>query len=462
MSFEALNAAVRQYLASIYRDAIRTYPAGTKPHKFNLSTRSFGDKVNHRTLVTLFGFVPVFTRTGETEIYVRLGGPERTVKMTGNWNKDPDSGLAYGHYDTKSDRVRNGAGFDFGTKYNKLMGGGTSYNTLYDIKLSERHGLQEAVLGLPLRDPRISEERLADLRRLYKFKLVPTADHQFELLYSHEGSPYLPLKTSDAAYKGLGADLIFDTLDHEFAKHGADIEILKETLVQAKTEAGQTEAMGLLLRHLADDFKHAAMDGLTHGAWFMSPLHDNALDQVWWSAFIQLLQHTDWNENAGVDLVEGKVDICAEAIASTENILPKCKTALKEDVDRTLSRYSLDSEAAVEVIKQDSTLRDEAVALRKKVKKLESQKKHTSVHRYVGLAAGAGAAYLSVHNRDDLEDWQKATVVAVGGVLGMVPVLNYLTIAATPILVSKGIEYAQSFSSPVSSTQLISTDTAEA
>ena len=126
---------------------------------------------------------------------------------------------------------------------------------------------------------------------------------------------------------------------------------------------------------------------------------------------------------------------------------------MKQEVDLILSRYALDSEAAVAVIEEDKSLREEADGLRKRVKdlesenkNLESQKKHTSVHRYVGMIMGAASAYLSVKDME-IEDLEKISVVAVGGALGLIPVFNYLSIALTPLAVKYGAQALENMQS---------------
>ena len=254
--------------------------------------------------------------------------------------------------------------------------------------------------------------------------------------------------STPSAYKALGTDLILDTLDHAFSAPGASVEGLTSVLVAAKTEAGQTKAVESLITKLATDFFTTAIDGLKHGADFLNPFTDDALDQLWWSAFLQFVPSPRPEDLDVTPLVEK----CRQAIAEP-TIAPNCKSELKQEVDLILSRYALDSEAAVAVIKEDTSLRKEADGLRKRVKELESenknlesQKKHTSVHRYVGMTAGAASAYLSVKDME-IEDWKKISAVAVGGALGMIPVFNYLSIALTPLAVkygSRALESAQS------------------
>ena len=436
-----LESKTTDFLNSIYRRSRTFYPKGKKPSKVNLQTGTFASAKSHKPLDTLFGFVPVFTKEGATEIYVRFGGPEVIRKMIGDgFNANPEAGSAYGKYDTIVNRERDGAGFEFGRRYNRLLRN-EEYNTLYDVNNAlERSVLQQRVLGLPFGvDAAHRMFSLADMRNIYKFKLVPnTAKGVFEVYYSRNGAQYQSLKSDTNAYTHFGADLILDVIDTAFSETELSETDSKDLLVSAKTESGQATAVGVFLNKLADDFLATAVDGLTYGA--EHTWGDHALDQLWWSAFYQFKSKP---RNKYLDIYP-TVTKSFDSIKDTGTVTAACKAELKSILDRILTRYSLDSESAVAVIEEDLAARKEADDLRKRIKalesenkELESQKKHVSVHRYVGLAAGAASAYLSVKD-EDVEDWVKITTVAVGGALGLVPILNYLTIAATPLIVKYG------------------------
>jgi hypothetical protein len=65
--------------------------------------------------------------------------------------------------------------------------------------------------------------------------------------------------------------------------------------------------------------------------------------------------------------------------------------------------------------------------------------------KYLGIGAGAVSAFIAIQQESaqDLETWKKAAIVATGGLLGAVPILNFVTIATMPYLVDKGLELSR-------------------
>lgn len=450
--------AVQLFLGSLPSGTRNFYSKGAQVNLLDFGTKKFSaSRTPEDPLSTLFGFVPVFTKSGKTVIYVRFGGPEVIRKLQGSYNQDPD--VAYGRYDTIPNSMRDGAGYEFGDTHRGVFSGAT-HNTLYAMDHAfERDILQYLEVGVRPQDREYPVlPSLADLRNIYKFKLVPD-DDKFEVYYSRSGLEYAPLKSDPDAYAAFGIDLILDSLDVAFLGGNVSPQDGQTLLQSAKTTHGQTKAVEEFLGKLAEDFYNTALEGVSFGEYHY--LQDDALDQLWWSALKQFDAHSTANTLEEIESLSTDLE-------RIDTVLPVCADRLKVSLDQILAGYALDSESAVEVIRESETFRKDAEALRVVNRRLKAQNEalkseanHTSVHRYVGLTAGAASAYLSVRSTD-MEDWQKIGVVALGGVLGMVPILNYFTIASTPLAVHYGAEYLKNRESSVVRSPLALSQTSEA
>lgn len=393
-----------------------------------------------------FGFVPVFDKAGAVSIYARLGGPEIIRKGQGLMLGDslPEIELSA----SASADIKNfyNAGSDqFRSTYDAIVDG--SENMSYAPSLAyERDMIQSAVLGSHPLIP------MSQICRNYPFRLVPVGTGM-AVEYA-VGDRYLPL-SDQTAY----ADLLVGTVNTLLDTIDATPENVASVFSIVKSQETAQAVVSALLVKMGDDLKQSADTHILSWEDFADVFsgNSNAYDSLYITAFLQLMNKKNVSsESDEFAALMNKVDSVADSLQAVSGSVTAdtIKAATAYFVDRSIDPTSIKTST-------DSTitqLQQANAKLRKKNKEIASQAKHTSVHRYVGLAAGAASAYMSVRNRSDLEDWQKIGIVAVGGALGMVPVLNYITIAATPLLVNKGIAYAERLPSPVASTRLIAGD----
>lgn len=398
------------------------------------------------SLSSAFGFVPVFDKDGAVSIYVRLGGPEIIRKGQGLLLSDglPEIEVSA----TASTDLANfyGSGASgFRSKYDAVVDG--SENLSYAPSLAyERDMIQSAVLGSHPRIP------MAQICKNYPFRLVPVGTNM-SVEYA-VGGAYVPL-SEQSAYADLlvgTVNTLLDTIDPTPENVSSVFSIVKSQ------ETAQAVVAALLVK-MGEDLKRSADTHILSWEDFADLLsgNSNAYDALYITAFLQLLNKTNVKtESDDFTALMDKVDSVADSLQAVSGSVTSgaLEAATAYFVDRSIDPTSIKTSTDATITKLQQANAD----LRKTNKALESQKKHTSVHRYVGMSAGALSAYMSVRNRDDLQDWQKIGIVAAGGALGLVPVLNYVTIAATPFLVSKGVEYAQRLPSPVSSTRLITAE----
>ena len=395
-----------------------------------------------------FGFVPVFDTEGKVSIYVRLGGPEIIRKGQGLMLDDtlPEIELSASTSADIANFYTSGTS-KFRGKYDAIVDG--SENMSYAPSLAyERDMIQSAVLGSHPLIP------MAQICKYYPFRLAPVGV-TMAVEYA-VGDRYLPLSDGSAYTELLvgTTNTLLDTVDPTPQNVQSIFEIVKN-----KDTA--ESVVSTLLTRMGEDLKKSADTHILSWEDFSDLLsgNSNAYDSLYITAFLQLMNKTSVSsESDEFEAMMAKVDSVADSLhASSTFVTPDIiKAATKYFVDRSIDESAIGSSKNNQI----SDLEKVNATLRAKNKKLASEAKKTSVHRYVGLTAGAASAYMSVRNRSDLEDWQKIGIVAVGGALGMVPLLNYLTIAATPILVDRGLGYTSQrrMASPVSSTLLIESD----
>lgn len=392
---------------------------------------------------TVFGLVPVFSADGSVKIYIRFGGGPEILRKGQNFMDVEDSDDFFGP-------------------------GAEAFQARYeDLDNSTTVGMESLLYthfrgGAPERDfiqsfefnvhPFITQRQVTEA---YPLRLVPESDTLLLQYAPHGSDKYINIGEPEAL-----APFIAEILDNLY-KHGSLTGNLDPVLEAISSADASFDLVEQVLNRLRDDVKLVAQDYLMLWA-DSSAAFTNGWDHPFVAAFLQLLNKTNLNFGEG-DLQTLFNKVIAEADSIPTNVVKTNVEAAMPEVTAYFMHFADlagDESALSQVRKKVKSLENANDALRAENKTLESQKKHTSVHRYVGMSAGALSAYMSVRNRDDLQDWQKIGIVAAGGALGLVPILNYVTIAATPFLVSKGIEYAQRLPSPVSSTRLIAVEEA--
>ena len=391
-----------------------------------------------------FGFVPVFDTDGEVSFFVRMGGPEIIRKHRGTQLNSSMGGI-----ETSAT-----LGTDLASYYGE---GASGFRGIYDTVVDgaemmsyiptlayERDMVQTAVLN---QNPHIPMSQIA---WYYPFKLkLNKAESNYTLFYADDDGIYAEL--SDPAVLARCIEEMLNNLLFA-AGQSNNTDGINAIFKVLDEPADVMSMLNSLFERMARDFKIAADIHL------LSWLDDfgtnaNGYDPLYYAAFLQLTNadNVESDSQAFSDLM-AKVDAVADRLktqvdgADVTQALPLAKTFF--------ANISMGAEQSTAALKLTATkLRAEADALREENKKLASEAKNTSVHRYVGLAAGAGSAYLAVKDTD-LEDWQKMAAVVAGGVFGMIPIFNYVTIAAAPLAVKYGVEFAKSRRSPVRSTSL--------
>lgn len=378
---------------------------------------------------TTFGFVPVFDSRGVARIYIRMGGgPEILRKGQSGMDVENSSGF-YGDgaraFQSKYEDLDNSAttGMEF-LLYAHQMGGAP-----------ERDMIESAEFNV---HPFVTKRQVAEF---YPFRLSPNGDTMV-LEYAPHGSETYSAVSDPLALSSFLIEM-FDNLYLDAATDGtADQVVASISDANASLEIVET-----VLDKMKDDLKLVSGDYLTLWA-DSSALLSNGWDHPFVAAFLQLSGKTT------VDFESGGLQELQDTVNRIADQIPQAVTAenVNEAVPLVISHFAHyaalagDENMLAQLQADLSALKATNTDLRKKAKELAKK----SAHRYAGLTAGAISAYLSVRN-SDLEDWQKISIVALGGALGMVPTLNYFTIAGTPLAVKYGQEYLRSRRSPVNS-----------
>lgn len=389
---------------------------------------------------TAFGFIPVFDKDGNVSIYARLGGPEVIRKGQGitpsetlnfSATKMPEIELsATASLDLESFY---GSGADgYRGKYDTVVDG--SENLSYVPSLAyERDMLQNAVLGV---EPSIP---MAQICRYYPFRLVPEGP-MFKVQFA-VGDSYADLK-SEAGY----AELLIGIIESLLEQPNIDSRDVTEIFTIAKDPNVASSCVSVILAKMGEDLITNADVHLL--SWEDLPDllsgNSNAYDGVFMSAFLQLsnINNVESESDEFENALMGKVDSVAASLqqfSANNNVV----TAAAESAAEYFAIRSVSADDAHKAVAgQVEALKASNAQLRSENAELAGKAKHATAHRVVGALAGAGSAYLAVKDQD-LEDWQKMLSVAVGGVLGMIPIVNYVTIAAAPVIVDQGLKLAR-------------------
>lgn len=389
---------------------------------------------------TAFGFIPVFDNDGNVSIYARLGGPEvirkgqgitpsetmdvrltrlPEIELSSTLSLDLDS-----FYGSNADGYRD--------RYDTVVDG--SENLSYVPSLAyERDMLQNAVLG---GEPLIP---MAQVCRYYPFRLVPEG-RMFKVQFA-VGDSYKDLK-SEAGY----AELLIGIIESLLEQPNIDMTNVTDIFTIAKNPSVASSCVSALLTKMGEDLITNADVHLLSWEDFPDLFsgNSNAYDGVFMSAFLQLsnINNVESESEEFENALMGKVDSVAASLREFSVNANVVEAAAESAAEYFAIRSVSADDARKAVAEQVKTLKTSNAQLRAENAELAGKAKHATLHRAVGALAGAGSAYLAVRDQD-LEDWQKMLSVAVGGVLGMIPIVNYVTIAAAPVIVDQGLKLAR-------------------
>ena len=382
------------------------------------NTRQFGGNTDAQSLKSLFGFVPV-KEGGRVSLYIKIGGPEQVV---------------YGKVVTGSGEI---------SEFPKAQ-------LTMDRDMIAPSVAQDAY-GLTARE----------IRQQYPFRI-----YNSRLQYSKDqNTPYKNLTNESAILKAQIVGGIVTALVECIGLLGVVTggeRAVQNVLEQAKTADGVKTIYNLFIQKMASDLKaygnHTILQHFDDKSaiffWWGGESEFHLADELFFEFLVQSgglsLENVPRNQ---VDFNTFKTDVLDPGLAAACNSVRSTLVTSGTDVLPLVKNYVnmvgviSDEEVAARIATLQKTKRSvaaENVALRKELKSANARVPSDKL-KYVAIAAGATSAYFAVQQESakSLEMWQKASIIAIGGLLGMVPGVNYVTIAAMPIIVDKGLGLAR-------------------
>jgi hypothetical protein len=419
------------------------------------NTRIFGfggdDGSQKEQLTSLFGFSPI-PLNGKIALYVRIGGPERAyfgvrpyddfigdyaLKSKASFNRAYGDGQAHAAFGTKGATSRENIG------YSNIM------------QPTDRNELQKALLNH--RSPAISRHTkpaltIREVRRMYPFRIVGSGSG-FTLEFAEsQDEDYKPLSVSSAS--SLVLDILLD------AVASAKDDAKKVVLAEALSQQGCQAILNSFLDKMNFDFKAFINFHMRH---FLRHTESGLFTDSKFEMRDVLLRDF---LSQGISAASSNVNQTRESFAST-NIQPnvsRVSTAIEApkslDASQIYSNVSTQLgyifsaaptdannllQSQIDALNADkSSLQLKTQKQSKEIKSLKDKVPSENL-KYLGIGAGAVSAFIAIQQESaqDLETWKKAAIVATGGLLGAVPILNFVTIATMPYLVDKGLELSR-------------------
>lgn len=400
-----------------------------------------------------FGFVPVLENSGSVNVYIRLGGGSEFGTMSSNRS---DSLSDFGDiYESKLPRAE---------RLEESVGTIQASNGLtYEFSdMAERHFLQSA---LNSSDSQISLRKT--LLDTYPLRLVPLKNkNTLELqVFDPNALEYVSLLTPTGCFSftlNVLTKLIrFVNRDALYEDRKGDTDRILEI-----SEGDLKNVLRSFTFKLVDDFSNTTNIHLRLVNDRTFPF-DDTRDFLFLSVFAQLLpKENQFIENillqrdAIVNQLRDEVNSNENGFFTTDSIrviYPKIQQALRG------SRVSEASVTSMQTLldraqTEKKKLSDEKSLLELRIKDIDTQiaalKKNAKTdaegdaalsrnQKIVSVAAGMGSALYAVTKSDNakrLTNTEKAAVVAVGGALALIPYFRFVSIAATPYAVSKGLD----------------------
>lgn len=387
-----------------------------------------------------FGFVPMFDSKGNVSIYARFGGPERILYTPNN----------FGNFSVNRLITRFGKGANpFVTKTN-------SGQSIYSEDLAtERYNLQDAIFQID----EYQQRSLNSLNNVYPFRVQflpksdtqPNASVELQFRTNDPQNPYQSLiGTGNVNTKSIFVIYLLQNCANSLKldSEGDDFGILRNAIMN-KNELQN------LVNTFQEYFVAEFMENLKlRGAQLYSKSFFSGVGFDWYfKQFIEQMQ--DSQKGLGtiqtLNVIQGellkKIEIDDLVFTAIQNVFKgmSLPIAANEDIQEKLEKASIDidllkSKAANTQIEHDSEIETLEKKLEAQAKDFEKQ--NAFEFSMLGAAAGVGAAYYTLYkDKPDLENWERGAILAIGGLLGSIPYLNLVSIAATPILIEKGIEF---------------------
>ncbi len=398
------------------------------------------DKPEKFSQTSLFGFVPVFDKSGAVSIYIRMGGgPEYINKI----HEVSPLGTSI-NSTPEADEMSKFYGDD-AAAYDGLVDTIDDTDTLiYHPQFGgrERDFLQHNVLSDK------SKWTALQIAKLYPFK-IEVGENKLVLSFAKNGlSTYAPISANDSLLTAFITELIVSaivSLQNTQGSPAADISAVLNMVWKENNQTDLQALVAVLFTKLATEFQTAADTNIM--TYFdgtgLEGKDGNAYDHLYYRVFAQVLGFGEDLNAKNVKAIFNKItDVTSSimGIPSTfnyETVSLNLRSRLSSFVDEA----SLDLVAKNKVAnanKSSSLLKSENKHLIEQNSKLVDPK----MYRNVGIFAGLVSSYLAVEQTSakDMDLWKKALIVAGGAGLGAIPYVNFISIASMPYLVNKGIQ----------------------
>jgi hypothetical protein len=429
---------IKDFLTSM--EASRSPYSVGKPTRVDSDYKNIGyDKPEKFSQTSLFGFVPVFDKSGAVSIYIRMGGgPEYINKL----HRVSPVGTAINDA-PEADEMSKFYGGDAAT-YDSLVDTIDSTDTLiYHPQFGgrERDFLQHNVLSDK------SRWTALQIAKLYPFR-IEVKDRKLVLSFAKNGlSTYSPISSNDSLLIAFITELLVSaivSLQNTQNSPSADISAVLEMVWKENNQTDLQSLVSMLFTKLATEFEAAANNNvMTYFDGTLPGKDENAYDHLYYQVFAQVLGFGEDLTTKNVKAIFAKISDVTSSIMEIpstfnyETVSLNLRSRLSSFVDEA----SLDLVAKNKVAnanKSSSLLKSENKHLLEQNSKLVDPK----MYRNVGIFAGLVSSYLAVEQTSakDMDLWKKALIVAGGAGLGAIPYVNFISIASMPYLVNKGIQ----------------------
>lgn len=405
--------------------------------------------LNNVSIISTFGFVPTFDQQGNVSIYARFGGPERILYTPSLFENNSVSKFV----------ARFGKGAN--PFVNKVGKASNSKNLLYQEALAtERYNLQDIILN----NDEHANSSLYSLRHTYPFRIVflPKADTQREASIdlqfrnpTAQGFPYRSLlKDGQDNEKAQFVIYLLQGCAQYLLNNNKidELETLRNAIndvskIQQCVTAFQNYFVSEFIEQL--ELRGARLFATTRLTFEQNNGHDWLFRQ-----FILEMQSSQDKKLTMVNVLnliktqlEKEIQITTQTKSTIQNFFEKLSIVSAADhelqtqlQDTTQTLTNLKASSAQAKLAHDSAITSLEQKLKTQAEDFERQNRFE--FSMLGAAAGVGAAYYTLYkDKPDLENWERGAILAVGGLLGSIPYLNLVSIAATPILIEKGIEF---------------------
>ena len=368
-------------------------------------------------LKAMFGFVPV-VEGSDIHLYIKVGGPDnvrfgRVVESDGGFSKFPKA-----------------------------------------IDAFDRDRLTHALMDEPKKYGFTKRE----VKSEFPFRIIYKGGYQLQYAM-HADDDYKSVSTNPKIKANIVSGIVTATIEHLGLMYGSE----QKSNVQLLLKASKDEtSVGFILKMFMDkmktdftnyftkvaEFVHNAKSGS-----FMGLIDDvQTLSDAAFEGFLSYPRTKDYNRNYSTasEFVEKQLTLGKnEVLAAIENASSSTQ-AVTDNVASYTSLLGMSTEADIKRIEDlnasKASLTEKNLRLEKELKETKAKvPSDSNLPKYLGIGAGAVSAFIAVQQESaqDLETWQKAAIVAIGGLLGAVPTLNLVTIATTPYLVNKGMELSK-------------------